>query len=53
MEFTLEEWLRCNKQVIVPKIGEGGRQETQNTRVFVAGMGAGGSASSYDLATKA
>ncbi len=50
MEFTQEELLRYNRQIIIPDIGEEGQRKIGQARVFVAGIGGLGSISSYYLA---
>jgi molybdopterin/thiamine biosynthesis adenylyltransferase len=49
MEFTQEELLRYNRQIIIPDIGEKGQQKIKKAKVFVAGIGGLGSISSYYL----
>lgn len=49
MEFTREELLRYNRQIIIPEIGEAGQQKLKRAKVFVAGVGGLGSISSYYL----
>jgi molybdopterin-synthase adenylyltransferase len=48
-EFTREELLRYNRQIIIPDIGETGQRKIRDARVFVAGIGGLGSISSYYL----
>ena len=50
MEFTREELLRYNRQIIIPEIGEEGQKKIRGAKVFVAGVGGLGSISSYYLA---
>jgi len=50
MEFSQEELLRCNRQLIIPDIGETGQQKLRDAKVFAAGVGGLGSLSSYYLA---
>ena len=50
MEFTQDELLRYNRQIIIPDIGEAGQKKIRDARVFVAGIGGLGSISSYYLA---
>ena len=50
MEFTDEELLRYNRQMIIPEIGEEGQKKIKGAKVFVAGIGGLGSISSYYLA---
>jgi molybdopterin-synthase adenylyltransferase len=49
MEFTQEELLRYNRQIIIPDIGEAGQKKIRDAKVFVAGIGGLGSISSYYL----
>jgi molybdopterin/thiamine biosynthesis adenylyltransferase len=49
MEFTREELLRYNRQIIIPEIGEDGQRKIRDASVFVAGIGGLGSISSYYL----
>ncbi len=49
MEFTQEESLRYNRQMIIPEFGEEGQKKIRNARVFVAGIGGLGSISSNYL----
>ncbi len=49
MEFTQEELLRYNRQIIIPRIGEEGQKKIKRAKVFVAGIGGLGSISSYYL----
>jgi molybdopterin-synthase adenylyltransferase len=49
MEWTREELLRYNRQIIIPDIGEAGQNKIRSARVFVAGIGGLGSISSYYL----
>jgi molybdopterin/thiamine biosynthesis adenylyltransferase len=50
MEFSQEELLRYNRQLIIPDIGEEGQRKIRDAKVFVAGVGGLGSISSYYLA---
>jgi molybdopterin/thiamine biosynthesis adenylyltransferase len=50
VEFTKEELLRYNRQIIIPEIGEEGQKKIKRAKVFVAGIGGLGSISSYYLA---
>jgi len=50
MEFTQEELLRYNRQIIIPDIGEAGQKKIREAKVFVAGIGGLGSISAYYLA---
>jgi adenylyltransferase/sulfurtransferase len=50
MEFTKEELLRYNRQMMIPEIGERGQEKIRNAKVFVAGIGGLGSISCYYLA---
>jgi molybdopterin-synthase adenylyltransferase len=49
MEFTQEELLRYNRQILIPDIGEAGQKKIRDAKVFVAGIGGLGSISSYYL----
>ena len=49
MEFSREELLRYNRQIIIPEIGEEGQRKLKKAKVFVAGVGGLGSISSYYL----
>jgi molybdopterin/thiamine biosynthesis adenylyltransferase len=49
MEFTREELLRYNRQLIIPEIGEEGQKKIKKAKVFIAGIGGLGSISSYYL----
>jgi len=49
MEFTQEELLQYNRQMIIPEIGEEGQKKIKKAKVFVAGIGGLGSISSYYL----
>jgi molybdopterin-synthase adenylyltransferase len=49
MEFTREEKLRYNRQLIIPEIGEEGQKRIKQAKVFIAGIGGLGSISSYYL----
>jgi molybdopterin-synthase adenylyltransferase len=49
MELIREELLRYNRQIIIPDIGEEGQRKLKQAKVFVAGIGGLGSASSYYL----
>jgi adenylyltransferase/sulfurtransferase len=50
MEFSPEELLRYNRQLIIPYIGEEGQRKIKKAKVLVAGIGGLGSASSCYLA---
>jgi adenylyltransferase/sulfurtransferase len=50
MEFSQDELLRYNRQLIIPDIGEEGQRKIRNAKIFVAGVGGLGSISSYYLA---
>ncbi len=50
MEFTHEELLRYNRNIIIPEIGEEGQLKLKRAKVFVAGIGGLGSISSFYLA---
>jgi len=50
MEFTRDELLRYNRQILIPDIGEAGQKKIREAKVFVAGIGGLGSISSYYLA---
>jgi molybdopterin-synthase adenylyltransferase len=50
MEFSPEELLRYNRQLIIPDIGKEGQRKIRAAKVFVAGIGGLGSISSYYLA---
>jgi molybdopterin-synthase adenylyltransferase len=50
MEFTQEERLRYNRQMIIPEIGEEGQRKLKAAKILVAGIGGLGSISSYYLA---
>jgi molybdopterin/thiamine biosynthesis adenylyltransferase len=49
MDFTQEELLRYNRQLIIPDIGEAGQKKLRQAKVFVAGIGGLGSISTYYL----
>jgi molybdopterin-synthase adenylyltransferase len=49
IEFTQEELLRYNRQIMIPDIGEEGQKKIREAKVFVAGIGGLGSISSYYL----
>jgi molybdopterin-synthase adenylyltransferase len=49
MEFSQEELIRYNRQILIPDIGEAGQKKIKEAKVFVAGIGGLGSISSYYL----
>jgi len=49
MDFTEDERIRYNRQIIIPGFGEEGQKKLKDARVFVAGLGGLGSISANYL----
>ncbi|OQX18451.1 MAG: hypothetical protein BWK80_38170 [Desulfobacteraceae bacterium IS3] len=48
--LSSEEYVRYNRQIILPEVGEEGQKKIRNARVFIAGVGGLGSVSAYYMA---
>ncbi|MCP4109117.1 MAG: HesA/MoeB/ThiF family protein [Desulfobacteraceae bacterium] len=49
-DITSEEWLRYDRQVIIPEIGQNGQKKLKQAKIFIAGSGGLGSVISYYMA---
>ncbi len=49
-DMSLKEWVRYDRQVIIPEIGRSGQKKLKQAKIFIAGAGGLGSVISYYMA---